>query len=41
MEKKYFIEPKLFNKLAMGAIMVVILVLVGKEGYEFGQWLKQ
>jgi hypothetical protein len=41
MEKKSFIDPTYFNKLAIGVIMVAIVVLLGKEGYEFGQWLKQ
>jgi len=41
MEKTSFIEPTFFNKLALGIIMVALVILVGKEGYEFGQWLKQ
>ncbi|WP_432710004.1 hypothetical protein [Pedobacter sp.] len=41
MEKKHLIEHTLFKKLALGAVMMIILVLIGKEGYEFGQWLRQ
>jgi hypothetical protein len=41
MKSKLFIEPTFFNKLAIGVIMVAIVILLGKEGYEFGQWLKQ
>ena len=41
MEKTSFIEPTFFNKLALGIIMVALVILIGKEGYEFGQWLKQ